>query len=131
MPSDKQLESELMQTTPPPLPRPRYAIAKSESFKKARQISMKPELPEKGKAFRWIWNLLFEVIETEQKEDDVGLIRRGSVRIKRAFSQKKTVHLQQPVTKWCRLKNMFKMSKHVSTVQNGQVKHLTTYQTVE
>merc|ERR1711935_111006 len=107
MPSDKQLESELMQTTPPPLPRPRYAIAKSESFKKARQISMTPETPEK-------------VIEIEQKEDDVGLIRRGSVRIKRAFSQKKTVHLQQPVTKWCRLKNMFKMSKHVSTVQNGQ-----------
>ncbi|CAG5094413.1 Oidioi.mRNA.OKI2018_I69.XSR.g13535.t1.cds [Oikopleura dioica] len=50
------------------------------------------------------------------KQYDVGLLRRGSVRLKRAFSQKKTVHLDAPVSGWCKFKSLFGVTKHVSTI---------------
>ena len=50
MPSDAELESELMARPeqPKPVPRPRYAISKSDSFKKAREIAVEVEKEEKG-----------------------------------------------------------------------------------
>ena len=68
MPSDKEMEAAFM--------KPRYAIAKNESFKKAREQSEQVAGVEDSPQENQTQNL-----EPGQK----GLIRQGSIRIKRAF----------------------------------------------
>ena len=65
MPSDKEMEAAFM--------KPRYAIAKNESFKKAREQSDQVASVEESTE------------ESETPNPKSGLIRQGSIRIKRAF----------------------------------------------
>ena len=68
MPSDKDMESAFM--------KPRYAIAKNESFKKAREQTEQVASVEESAQ---------DNENPDAKPGQVGLIRQGSIRIKRAF----------------------------------------------
>ena len=68
MPSDKDMESAFM--------KPRYAIAKNESFKKAREQMEQGASTEESTQ---------DDETSNTKPTEVGLIRQGSIRIKRAF----------------------------------------------